>query len=101
MEMISTAIAKVAGALVGTVLALVFLPPNGISQFIRRTLVSLLCGFLFGFWVRSYLGWGEATEHVLAGSAIAAIVAWPVMALVSAMIRARHPRDDGTPTDQR
>ena len=68
--------AKALGSVAGTILALVFIVPKTVTGFIRRAVASLICGFVFGPSVHSYLAWPVVTEHVLAATALASFLGW-------------------------
>lgn len=77
-------IIKLAGAVAGTVLALVFLPPKTLAGFFRRSTASLICGPIFAPVVHSYLLWPSAWEHWLASAALTSFISWWCMGLVVA-----------------
>lgn len=77
-----SAIIKLAGALAGTVLALVFLPPRTLWGFFRRTVASLICGPIFAPIVQAYLAWPNEWEHILASAALAAFISWFVLGII-------------------
>lgn len=90
-------IVKVAGAVSGTVLALVFLPPRTLAGFFRRTVASLICGPIFSPVVHAYLLWPNAWEHWLASTALTSFLSWWCMGLV--VTGAKKVLGDKTPTD--
>ncbi len=67
---------KVAGALVGAVIALVFVPPRSRWGFARRFTAAMLFGPTFGPYVQLRLGFGEGA---FAASCLAAIVSWSLL----------------------
>lgn len=90
-------VAKLAGSLAGTILALVFIVPKTVSGFIRRIVDSLICGYVFGPSVHAYLAWPLATEHVMASTALASFLGWWGMGAV--MHVARKLLGEKTPTE--
>lgn len=78
---------KLAGAVAGTVLALVFVPPKTLAGFFRRTTASLICGPIFAPVVHAYLIWPDAWEHWLAATALTSFLSWTGMGLVVAGAR--------------
>ena len=82
-----TAIAlRVLGAIAGTVLALVFLPPKTRTEFIRRASLSMICGIIFGDAVRDYLKWADLAQMDIASSAGTSMLSWPVVGAVIRVI---------------
>lgn len=80
-------IIKVAGAFAGTILALVFLPPQTLSGFFRRSTASMICGPIFAPVLHSYLLWPSAWEHWLASAALTSFISWWCMGAVVALAR--------------
>ncbi len=73
---------KLLGAVSGTVLALVFLPPKTLAGFFRRSVASLICGPIFAPIAHGYLMWSSDWEHWLASAALTSFVSWWCMGLV-------------------
>jgi hypothetical protein len=67
---------KISGALVGAVIALVFVPPRSRWGFARRFVAAMLFGPTFGPYVQAKLGFGEGA---FAASCLAAIVSWSLL----------------------
>lgn len=76
------AIIKAAGAVAGTILALVFIPPRTLWGFFRRATASLICGPIFAPIVKSYLAWPAEWEYILASAALAAFISWFVLGVI-------------------
>lgn len=81
-----TAVVKFLGSVSGSVLALVWLPPKTRSEFVRRAVLSLVCGFIFGDVLRIQLHWPDTWQMDLAASAASAMLAWFVMGAVVRVI---------------
>lgn len=73
---------KLGGAISGTILALVFLPPRTRAGFFRRTSASMICGPIFAPVTHAYLAWPNAWEHWLAAVALTSFVSWWCMGAV-------------------
>lgn len=72
----ATAAAKVIGVVGGTFLALVFIPPASVREFMQRLGVAVVFGLLFGPIVAWYFELPETLEHIAAGFAGAAFASW-------------------------
>jgi hypothetical protein len=77
-------IIKVAGALSGTILALVFIPPKTLAGFFRRTVASMICGPIFSPITHGYLGWSGDWEHWLASTALTSFLSWWLLGVIVA-----------------
>lgn len=75
-------IIKLAGAVAGTILALVFIPPHTLAGFFRRSTASLICGPIFSPVLHSYLLWPNAWEHWLAAAALTSFLSWWLLGVV-------------------
>lgn len=73
---------KLAGALGGAILALVFQPPKRLSEFVTRSVFSILSGLLFADAVHEYLKWGATWQMDLAAAALTSMLSWFVMGAV-------------------
>jgi hypothetical protein len=73
---------KLAGAIAGTVLALVFIPPRTLAGFFRRTTASLICGPIFAPVLHGYLVWPNAWEHWLAAAALTSFLSWWLLGVI-------------------
>ncbi len=80
-------IIKFAGAIAGTILALVFLPPKTLTGLARRAVASLICGPIFSPVVHAYLIWPNVWEHWLAAAALTSFISWFCMGLIVAAAR--------------
>ncbi len=78
---------KAAGALSGTILALVFIPPRTLAGFFRRSTASLICGPIFSPVVHSYLVWPNAWEHWLAAAALTSFVSWWLLGVIISLAK--------------
>ena len=90
-------ILKVSGALSGTVLALVFIPPRTIAGLIRRTVASLICGPIFSPITHGYLRWPDEWQHWLAAAALTSFVSWWLLGVI--VTGAKKILGDKTQTD--
>lgn len=88
---------KLGGAIAGSVLALVFLPPKTLAGFFRRSTASLICGPIFAPVVHSYLLWPGEWEHWLASAALTSFISWWLLGAVVAL--AKKMLSDKTQTD--
>lgn len=87
-------IARVAGAFSGAFLALVFIQPRTLREFVSRAVISVVSGLIFTHPIRVYLGWGQDIESVLAAATIAGFASWFVMGLI---VRRTAKADPGEP----
>lgn len=71
-------VAKLLGILSGTMLALVFDPPRSRTGFVRRTVVSLIGGFIFGHIALNFFEWPETIENMIAAWCISSASSWYV-----------------------
>lgn len=71
--------AKLFGAVVGALLALVIHTPNGMREAIRRTVVSVIVGMIGSIAIIHHAGWPAMVEFSILGAMIASYLAWPVM----------------------
>jgi hypothetical protein len=67
---------KAAGAAIGAVLALVFVPPRSILGFLKRLIVSIPAGIIFSTDVRNWLGFDPGWEGLVASACLAAFASW-------------------------
>lgn len=87
-----SAIAKAVGALLGGILALAFLPPKNMRDFITRSVFSLIAGFVFADPVRLWLKWeADMSMHIAAG-ALTALCSWWVFGSILKVIAAWKPK---------
>lgn len=74
-----TVAAKIIGAVAGTILALVFIPPRTWRGFFQRTAAAMVFGIVFEPVARSWGGFDPSGEGIAAGSAAAAFASWWIM----------------------
>lgn len=79
---------KLLGAFAGSALALVFVPPRTKRGFYRRVTASLIGGVIFGSIVRNWANFDKDWEGLIAGSCLAAFVAWWTMGLILRVLKA-------------
>lgn len=81
-------VAKVVGVLSGALLALVFDPPRSRTGFIRRTVVAVVGGYIFGHVVLHLLEWPETTDNLIAAWCISSASSWYVLGKARKLIDA-------------
>lgn len=69
-------ILKACGSVIGTALALVFVPPATRSDFWRRLGLSFLAGVVFSFVPHIWLGFPSDIEGTVAAACLMAFGAW-------------------------
>lgn len=84
---------KVAGALSGTIMALVFQPPKTKPEFFTRSVFSMLSGLLFSEPARDMLKWSDTWEHRFAAVALVALSSWWVWGAAVRIIGNWKPKD--------
>lgn len=97
MDPLGALIGKALGALGGAFLALVFIPPRGVREFLARGSGSIVAGIIAAPVVLGHFGWPADLESMMAAAAAAAFAAWPIMGLFTALVRARQRREDQGP----
>lgn len=88
MEDVASAIAKAVGAVLGSILALAFLPPNNMRDFVTRSVFSLISGFVFSDPVRVWLKWDADISMNMAAASLTALASWWVWGAVVRLIGA-------------
>jgi hypothetical protein len=86
--MIEQIVAKVIGVLSGALLALVFDPPRSRTGFMRRTVVAVVAGYIFGHVVLHLLEWPETSENMIAAWCISSASSWYIMGKARKLIDA-------------
>ena len=81
-------VAKVVGVLSGALLALVFDPPRSRTGFIRRTVVAIVGGYIFGHVVLHLLEWPETTDNLIVAWCISSASSWYVLGKARKLIDA-------------
>ena len=87
--------AKLFGAIVGALLALVIHTPTGMRDGVRRTVVSIVVGGFGSTAIIHYLGWPAIAEFSILGAMIASYLAWPVLKRSWRMASAYMNRNPG------
>lgn len=77
--MIDNIPAKLFGAIVGALLALVLHEPSGRREALRRLLASVVAGVIGSTAIIFYAGWPAVAEFIILAAMIAAYLAWPAM----------------------
>lgn len=99
MDPLASLAGKLLGAIAGAVIALVFAPPSNLRKFAFRASGSVIVGIIFGPIAAVYLpgvldiAWPTGMEGTVAAAAAAAILAWPVMVVLTSRLgdRGREP----------
>lgn len=78
---------KVAGAVAGTIISLAYIRPLNIRDAISRAVVSMTSGVVFGFFVLEYFELSPTIEHIIASSALAALLAWFIIGMAIRLIK--------------
>jgi len=86
--MIGEIAAKLLGVLSGTLLALVFDPPRSRLGFLRRTVVAVIGGYVFGHVALNFFEWPETTENMIAAWCISSASSWSIMGRARKLIDA-------------
>lgn len=97
MDPLGALIGKTLGALGGAFLALVFIPPRGVREFMARGSGSIVAGIIAAPVARGYFGWPSDLESLMAAAAVAAFAAWPIMGLFTVVVRSRQRREEQGP----
>lgn len=83
MDVTTAIIAKIVGAISGSVLALIYMPPKTARDAAIRIIFSFGCGFLFWMYAAEKVGFNQYTfEGISASVAITALLSWPVAGAV-------------------
>lgn len=85
--------AKAIGVLCGVVLSLVFDAPRSKAGFIRRTIVAIIGGGVFGHIVLHFMDWPADTENTIAAWCISSASSWYVMGRARQLIRAYSAKE--------
>lgn len=84
---------KFIGSASGSVLALVFLPPKSLAEFVSRTVFSLISGVVFADPAREYIGWADTWQMQIAAATAVALLSWFVMGAVVRVISMWKPKE--------
>ena len=76
MEDIASAAVLIVGAVLGSILALAFLPPKTMRDFLTRSTFSLIFGFVFAEPVRVWLKWEPEMSMLVAAASLTALASW-------------------------
>jgi len=94
-EVAAVVIAKIAGAFIGALLALVVIPPRSLREFASRSVVSVICGFVFAPTVAYYLHLPAGEDYTLPAATLAGVAAWWVLGAVVSFARKWKPKGPG------
>ncbi len=79
---------KLAGAVAGACLALIYLQPKTMAEFVTRSAFSVISGVVFSEGVRDGAKWPSTFNYDLAAAALTAMLSWFVMAMLIRVIDA-------------
>lgn len=71
--------ARLLGAIAGTILALVFMPPHHRAEGHRRAVFSGISGMVFASYSRGFVGFSDDLEGLIAGACTVAALSWWIM----------------------
>lgn len=80
-------IAKAAGAIVGSIVALIFQPPKTWRGFWQRIAVSLPVGFIFSWVPPLMVPFPEGAEGLIASASLMSFCAWWIIGKLKGMIQ--------------
>lgn len=83
---------KSTGAFVGSIIAILFIPPKTRSEFVRRVAVALGTGVIFAVPAREWLGLTPDYEGLVAGACFAAIVGWWMLGMLQRVLSSWKPK---------
>jgi len=96
MEALVNLAGKFIGALGGAFTAIAFTPPANRREFMRRGSGSVVFGVVMAPVVKSFFteqlkfNWPPGLEGLIAAAAVAALFAWPLIALITWLISSRQ-----------
>lgn len=88
VEVVTAIAIKFLAGVGGAILALAFQPPKALSEFVTRSIFSILSGMLFAGQAREYLQWPITIETEIASGSLTALLSWWVMGAVVRLIDA-------------
>jgi len=96
-EFLAALLAKTGGAVVGAILALVFVPPRTRWGFVRRLTAALIIGPVFAVHVRDWADFSRNLEGTFGAACLVAFASWWLMGAVKraaeALSQERENRD--------
>ncbi len=67
---------RAAGAAVGALLSLVYVPPKNVREGVGRGVFSITSGYVFAFVAMEYFGWPETDRHWMAATVFVGGLSW-------------------------
>ena len=83
IDLASTWVMKVIGAISGTIMAQLYMKPSGIIDAVIRAVFTILSGVFFAEWIMALLSF----DSILAASVFVALFSWPIMGFVVSTLR--------------
>lgn len=90
-EIVTVMIAKAAGSLMGSIVALVFMPPTGLREFYSRFFVSAITGVFFASTAQDKLGLSNTFEGHAAAAFAVGFSGWWVLGAIIRVVRGWNP----------
>lgn len=78
---------RIMGAAIGSIVALIYVPPRTKREFFQRLIVSVLTGGTVAPGVAAYMAWPALPEYYTASAAIASCLSWWVVGMVVRRVR--------------
>lgn len=73
---------RAAGAAIGALLSLVYIPPKSVKEAVSRALFSVPSGFIFGFIILDYMKWPQTFQHWMAATVVVGMFSWLLAGVV-------------------
>ncbi len=83
---------KICGATAGAILALIYLQPKTMAEFVTRSAFSVISGVVFSEGAREWLKWPATTNYEIASATLTALLSWFVMSAIVKMIETWKPK---------
>lgn len=83
---------KIASAIIGAVMALVFQPPKNRAEFTTRAVFSIFAGTVFADPVRDWFKWADTTPYHVAAGALTAMLSWWLMGMIVRIVGSWKPK---------
>lgn len=93
-EIVAAIVLKAIGAIAGTFVALVFLPPRRWKEFLARAMVGPVVGIISAPHVRDYLGWPATEESIVSSAALGAFISWWGLGAILRVVRLAGSKGD-------
>lgn len=79
---------KLTGAVSGAALALIYLQPKTMAEFVTRSAFSVISGVIFSEGVRDWAKWPPSMNYEIAAAAATALMSWFAMTAAVRIIEA-------------